>query len=172
MTKHRISLKEIKIKKGYMPGSIGKISLLHGTYYHENWGFGLFFEAKVAKELSEFLKRYDERKDCLLTAVFQKQIEGSVVIDGIHSENKGAHLRWFIVSDRIRGKGAGNQLIKKAVNFCREKDYKKIYLWTFKGLDAAQHLYLKHGFGLVEERRGSQWGKKVKEQRYELVLKE
>lgn len=167
-----ISLKDIEIKKGYIPGSIGKISLLHGNYYHKNWDFGLFFEAKVATELSEFLKRYDEGKDCLLTAVFKQQIEGSVVIDGLHSESKGAHLRWFIVSDRIRGRGAGDQLIKRAVDFCKEKDYKKIYLWTFKGLDAAQHLYLKYGFGRVEERRGSQWGKKVQEQRYELILKD
>ena len=45
---------------GYIPGSIGRIVELHATYYHPNWGFGLFFEAKVAKDLSEFLSRFDE----------------------------------------------------------------------------------------------------------------
>ncbi|GAJ20768.1 unnamed protein product, partial [marine sediment metagenome] len=36
---------------------------LHGTYYHDHWGFGLYFEAKVATELSEFLQRYDKSSD-------------------------------------------------------------------------------------------------------------
>jgi hypothetical protein len=54
---------EIKIESGYVPGSIGRISELHGTYYHEHWGFGVYFEAKVATELSEFLRRYDGNRD-------------------------------------------------------------------------------------------------------------
>ena len=48
---------EIKIEEGYVPGSIGRISELHATYYNENWDFGLYFESKVAEELSAFLKR-------------------------------------------------------------------------------------------------------------------
>jgi hypothetical protein len=33
---------------------------------------------------------------------------------------------------------------------------------------AARHLYEKTGFRLVEQRRGSQWGVEVNEQRFEL----
>lgn len=43
-------------------------------------------------------------------------------------------------------------------------------LANLKGLDAAQHLYIKYGFDLKVERIGSQWGKEVNEQRYELVI--
>lgn len=39
---------EFKIESGYIPGSIGRIAELHGTYYHDHWGFGLYFEAMVA----------------------------------------------------------------------------------------------------------------------------
>jgi hypothetical protein len=53
----------IQIAEGYMPGSLGRVAELHGTYYHKHWGFGLFFEAKVATELSEFLIRYDESRE-------------------------------------------------------------------------------------------------------------
>jgi len=43
------------------------------------------------------------------------RVEGSVVIDGMHAENEGAHLRWFIISDALRGKGMGRTLINKAI---------------------------------------------------------
>jgi hypothetical protein len=37
---------------GYIPGAIGRVAELHGTYYYKHWGFHLFFESKVAIELS------------------------------------------------------------------------------------------------------------------------
>ncbi len=40
-----------------MPGAIGRITELHGTDYQQHTGFGLYFESKVACELSEFLRR-------------------------------------------------------------------------------------------------------------------
>jgi GNAT superfamily N-acetyltransferase len=161
---------EIKIAKGYVPGSLGRVAEIHGAYYHDHWGFGLFFEAKVAIELSEFLKRYDEGRDGFWTVSVDGRVEGSITIDGIHAESEGAHLRWFIVSDALRGKGAGSQLLNSAVSFCRSKGYRKIYLWTFEGLGAARHLYEKVGFGLVEEHRGRFWGTEVNEQRFECTL--
>ena len=58
-----------EIVKGYVPGSIGRVAELNGAYYHDNWGFGLFFEAKVATDLSAFLLRYDEKRDGFWTAL-------------------------------------------------------------------------------------------------------
>lgn len=163
-------MSDIKIVKGYVPGAIGRVAELHGAYYHAHWGFGLFFEAKVAVELSDFLRRYDENRDGFWTVLAGARIEGSITIDGIHGGREGAHLRWFILSDALRGKGAGNQLIDTAVSFCRSRGYPKIYLWTFKGLDVARHLYEKAGFRLVETQKGTQWGKTVDEQRFECDL--
>ena len=48
-------MSNIKITDGYTPGAIGRITELHGVYYHKHWGFDQFFEAKVATELSTFL---------------------------------------------------------------------------------------------------------------------
>lgn len=90
---------DIEIAKGYTPGAIGRVAELHGTYYHKQWGFGLFFEAKVATELVEFLGRYDDARDGFWIASFERPVEGSVTIDGLHAEDEGAHLRWFIMSD-------------------------------------------------------------------------
>jgi GNAT superfamily N-acetyltransferase len=159
---------EIIIKTGYIPGSIGRISELHGTYYNRHWGFGLYFEAKVATELSAFLERFDAKRDGIWLATQDGHIEGSVVIDGIHANDEGAHLRWFIVSDALRGKGVGRKLIHSAVDFCRNRGYETVYLWTFEGLGAARHLYEDVGFKLIEQNRGDQWGAKVNEQCFEL----
>ena len=161
---------EVKIEKGYIPGSLGRVAELHGIYYHNHWGFGLYFEAKVATELSEFLHRYRENRDGFWTVLAGGRVEGAIAIDGLHAESKGAHLRWFIISDALRGKGTGSRLIDAAIGFCRNRDFRKIYLWTFDGLHAARHLYEKNGFRLVEARSGSQWGTEVKEQRFELCL--
>ena len=164
-------MSELKIAKGYVPGSLGRVAELHGVYYHNHWRFGLIFEAKVAVELSEFLKRYDENRDGFWTVSVDGRIEGSITIDGIHGDREGAHLRWFIMSNALRGNGAGSQLINTAISFCRSKGYHKIYLWTFEGLGPAKHLYEKGGFRLVEELKGTQWGTEVNEQRFECSLK-
>ena len=116
---------KFKLKNGYIPGTIGRISELHAGYYHKHWGFGLYFEAKVASELSEFLRRYDKNSDGIWIATVNGQVEGSIVIDGINAENQGAHLRWFIISDALRGKGLGRKLITKAMDFCKNKNYKR-----------------------------------------------
>jgi GNAT superfamily N-acetyltransferase len=127
-------MSDIKIASGYVPGSIGRVAELHGTYYHDQWGFGFFFEAKCATDLSEFLKRYDEKRDGFWTALLDGRVEGHIAIDGVDAEGKGAHLRYFIVSDALRGKGIGNRLIRSAIDFCRNSGHKRVYLWTFEGL--------------------------------------
>ena len=160
-------MSEIKITRGYVAGSIGRVVELHGTYYNAHWKFGPFFESKVAAELAAFIGRYDKSRDSFWTASLDGRIEGSITIDGIDGTGKGAHLRWFIVSDALRGKGLGNRLIRSAMDFCRDKGYKSVYLWTFEGLNPARHLYEKHGFKLVEQHSGMQWGTEVVEQQFE-----
>ncbi|MBI5446063.1 MAG: GNAT family N-acetyltransferase [Deltaproteobacteria bacterium] len=159
-----------EIAAGYVPGSIGRLAELHGTYYSRHWGFGLFFEAKVATELAAFLSRFDERQDGFWTASVGGRVEGGLAIDGSRGRSDGAHLRWFILSDALRGRGVGSRLIDRAIAFCSGRGYERVYLWTFEGLHSARHLYEKNGFQLVEQRKGSQWGSEVEEQRFVLTL--
>jgi GNAT superfamily N-acetyltransferase len=166
----RSAVDPIEIRQGWLPGSLGRVVELHGSYYAAAWGFGAFFEAKVARELAEFMARYDERSDCFWTATVAGRLEGSITIDGKRAVAEGAHLRWFIVSDAHRGRGVGHRLMDAAVEFCRSRRFPRIYLWTFAGLHAARHLYEKAGFTIVEEHRGSQWGTEVTEQRFERAL--
>ena len=160
----------VEIVAGYVPGAIGSIVELHGAYYWRHAGFGLYFESKVACELSEFLRRLDCVRDGIWLALCDGRVEGAIVIDGAKAESEGAHLRWFIVSDAMRGQGLGGKLIAAALDHCRQQNFPKAYLWTFEGLHAARHLYEKHGFRLTEQRQGKQWGTEVNEQRFEALL--
>ncbi len=155
------------IHKGYIPGSIGRIVELHARYYNKLVGFGLTFESKVARELSEFCEHYDGERDGLWLSLQDGKVEGSIAIDGSHADQDGAHLRWFIASDSVRGRGVGTALLTSAMEFCKSKHYERVYLWTFEGLDAARHLYEKFGFNLYRQQRGTQWGAEVNEQQFE-----
>jgi GNAT superfamily N-acetyltransferase len=162
-------MREIVIAN-YVPGSLGRITELHAAYYSKHWGFGLFFEAGVAAGLSEFMQRFDPDADGFWTASQDGLVEGSIVVDGAKAGTEGAHFRWFILSDAVRGQGLGNRLLETAIAFCRRKQYPRVFLWTFHGLHPARHLYEKCGFRLVQEAEGNQWGKPVLEQRFVLEL--
>ncbi len=158
---------DIHLASGYIPGAIGRITELHGVYYHHHWRFGRYFEVKVATELAAFMDRYDGDRDGFWTVSQCGRIEGAIVIDAIHAESEGAHLRWFILSDALRGIGAGHRLLTAAMACCRKRNYPAVYLWTFEGLHAARHLYEQYGFRLVDQRAGEGWGVRVNEQRFQ-----
>jgi GNAT superfamily N-acetyltransferase len=158
----------VNIHLGYRPGCIGRITEMHAAYYASAVGFGARFEAKVATELSAFLTGYVEGRDGLWLALASDRIEGAIAIDGSNYRQCGAHLRWFITSDAVRGKGIGTLLLDAALAFCQSRAYSQVYLWTFDELHAARHLYEKHGFKLSRSQRGAQWGKEVNEQLFTL----
>ena len=153
---------------GYMPGTIGRITEIEAKYYNSKWGFGRTFEAKIATTLSGFICDFDRDRDGLWTACIDDRVEGSIAVDGREHDTEGAQLRWFFLSPEFRGQGIGDSLIGHAMDFCKQKKYSRVYLWTFEGLTSARRLYEKYGFRLVEQHEGSHWGTKVTEQK--LVL--
>ena len=87
-----------------------------------------------------------------------------------HAGEGVAQLRFFLIEPELRGAGCGNRLMEAALNFCREKQYKKVFLWTFSKLDAARHLYAKYGFQIAETHENADWGAPVLEERWEATL--
>ena len=160
---------------GYRSGSIGAIAGMHGRYYGRHWDLGLYFEAKVATDLSAFLLRLDPARDRLWTLWREESFCGSIAIDGSEDDGQGpeggqAHLRWFIVDPACQGQGLGRALLEDALGFCRKVPFVSVYLWTFAGLDGARALYESVGFQLEAELENRQWGKPLQEQRFRLVL--
>lgn len=156
--------------RGYYPGVVGKITELHAVYYHEHWGFDVSFETQVGRELSIFVSEFDEERDGLWVITVDGRFAGAVAIDGQHATADGARLRWFIVDPDFQGTGLGNRLISRAVQFCKDKEFPRIFLWTFEGLNAARRLYERHGFRLCETHEVDQWGQRISEQKFELIL--
>ena len=154
-----------RIVPGYLPGAVGEIAAMHARFYAREHGFGVYFEAKVAAECAGFCSRFDPARDGLWLLVDRGRILGSIAIDGAGRD--GAHLRWFIVDDEVRGRGLGARMIDAAMDFCRRAGHRSAYLTTFAGLDAARALYERQGFRLVAEADGETWGRTVREQRFE-----
>ena len=155
----------------YYPGIVADILGAHARYYAQTWSFGLKFEAKVAADLAGFILNMDVDQDLLLTAKRpDERFLGSIVIDSSDYAGRGAHLRSFIVAPEAQRTGLGKQLLDRAIGFCRERGYHRVYLYTFAGLDSARRLYEQAGFKLTEEQEASTWGRAMREQRFEVEL--
>jgi ribosomal protein S18 acetylase RimI-like enzyme len=158
----------VDIRTVLKPGDIGYITYLHGVLYAEEYQLDHTFEGYVAAGLGEFAQAFDPQKDFFAVAEEQSQILGSIAIVG--QPDHTAQLRWFLVHPSTRGRGVGQQLIQAALDFCRQRKFTSVYLWTISELETASHLYRKAGFQLTEENTHEIWGSARTEQRYDLRL--
>lgn len=157
----------MQIQTQFFPGAIGTIIALHGQYYARHWGFGSFFEAKVAAELGRFAQRIAP-DDLVLLAQDASGLAASLILDLNDPESgpRGAHLRWFLTADRTRGTGMGRRLLDRAMAHADAHTGGKVWLTTFDGLVPARHLYETAGFALVHAAKGKAWGTLVTEQEF------
>lgn len=151
---------------GYRPTIIGRVVTMMHAYMNEYFDFGLDFETRIAGDLAEFMARIDSPRNQTWWVDYGGRISGSISIDGEDLDDGLAHLRWFVVDDELRGSGAGRVLLERALDFCDHSGYRENHLWTVQGLDAARRLYEAHGFELVEQYYGDQWGAEILEQKF------
>ena len=157
-----------QIRTQLEPGDIGYVIYLHGSLYASEYGWDHRFEADVARNLGEFAKGYDPAKDLFAVAEIDGRIVGSVIIAGL--ADGVAQLRFFLVHPDARGHGLGRRLIQQALDFCRERGFRTVWLWTISDLKAAAHLYREAGFKVTGEKTHEIWGAIRTEQRYDLTL--
>lgn len=155
---------------GYSIGSIGRLVELHALVYHDLCGFDARFEVFVARELADFIEKFDPNCDGLWLYKQANKIVGCIAIDGHDKDLQGARLRFLIVDPLCHGKGIGSRLMTESINFCKQKSMPRIYLWTTPALRDAGRLYEKYGFVLVEESPHDDWGTAAVHERYELQL--
>jgi GNAT superfamily N-acetyltransferase len=137
----------LEIAEGYIPGVVARLTELHTTYYGELWKLGPQFEAEMAEGIAEFVGRYDPEADGLWTVVDEDAtVKGGIVIDSRDIEEEGAQLRYFILDSTLHGQGLGRELLERAMEFCHENGYDRVFLWTVDELEAAIHLYREFGF--------------------------
>lgn len=115
-----------------------------------------------------FFDHFDEKRDVMY--ILQKNEEKCGCVAIAHTKENAAQLRFLFVSANLRGFGAGGKLVDMAVDFCRQKKYESVFLWTENGLEAARRLYAGRGFKIRETMENKTWGTPVTEERWVLRL--
>jgi len=149
----------------YIPGCLSTLCAIQSEYYAREWGFSALYESVIGAGVSEFLTRYNPKKDFVRLVMKNDQIIGGIAID--HRDGNTAQLRWFIVSEKARGTGVGQKLFIEAMGFVKSSKFEQVFLTTFSGLDKARSFYEKSGFILTNSKVASTWGKEVVEQRFD-----
>lgn len=112
--------------------------------------------------------KFDPAKDCMFILECNGSPSGCIAIT--HTEDNIAQLRYFFLEPELRGLGAGTTLLNAALNFCREKKYSHVFLWTVSAQESARILYKKAGFNITETSKNNNWGSPVLEEKWELDL--
>lgn len=160
---------DITYRHEIKPGDIGYIIYLHGFIYGNESNFSSDFEKYVIKTFYNFLENYSLEKDRIWMAEYNNKIVGCIAIQ--HQSETEAQLRWFLLDPAFRGLGIGKKLLIDAVDFCKEKNFKNVFLLTTSLQDKALQMYKMAGFELTESTEVKEWGKSFNEERYDLKLR-
>ncbi len=150
----------------YRAGDAGYISHRHGVLYEQEYGLDKVFEQYVIAGLAKFFAGGADGE--IWVAEAAGQIVGSIAI--VAAGPGTGQLRWFLIEPAFRGSGLGRRFMNVAIDYCRQRGFNHVFLWTFRGLDAACHLYESFGFRLTEETENTTWRDKLTEQRWDLTL--
>lgn len=158
--------KSIKIRS-YKPGDAGYIAYRHGVIYEREYGLDRVFERYVLESLVKYLE--NQALGEIWVAEFGGEIAGFIGVVGINAES--AQLRWFLIEPEFRGTGLGRRLMTLAMDYCKEQNFKQVFLWTFRGLDAACHLYKSSGFIPTEQAENNTWKNNLIEEKWETNIR-
>lgn len=147
-------------------GDLGYITYRHAVLYQEEYGLKPVFEQYVMDGLLAFQKSQSEGD--IWIAESGGRIAGFIGV--VASDSETAQLRWFLIEPEFRGLGLGRRLMSTAMDFCREKGFRHVFLWTFDELDVARHLYSEYGFKPTEKADNNIWKNGVVEERWDLIL--
>jgi GNAT superfamily N-acetyltransferase len=104
----------------------------------------------MTREFCDFIEQYDAETDLVLSAHISGMLVGSISILGQNPGPDGVQLRFFLVDPGYQGCGAGKVLLSIALEWCRERRFRKIFLWTVDHLPQSRGLYEKAGFRVTQ----------------------
>ena len=145
---------DISVRKELCGGDLGRVIALHGECYDMLPGFGLPFEAFVARTVAEYILDTGA-KGRIWMAESDGRLVGCTAIV-LRDRNRG-QLRWVLVDPSTRGLGLGKRLVNDALQYCRDNGCKEVFLETTDGLPESQALYDALGFKIVSSESEFLW---------------
>ncbi len=137
--------------------------------YASEYGFTSgIWRSYLTDGVHTFVDRFDTTASCMYILENNGAPSGCVAIARV--DETTAQLRFFFLEPEMRGRGAGHALLDMAIEFCKEKRYGRVFLWTFSTLMAARHLYAGKGFRVTETRENKDWGDPILEECWVLDL--
>jgi putative acetyltransferase len=107
------------------------------------------------KALDELYETYQKERADYFVLLEDGVIKGSAGIAPLENGDvEICELQKMYFHPEVRGRGLGNMMIKKCLDFAKNHDYKVCYIETLPNMKAAQKLYLKTGFEYIPERLG------------------
>ena len=137
--------------------------------YEREYGFtSHIWKAYLKGGVQDLKNQFDEEKECIYILEYDGVPSGCAAVK--HVDEVTAKFRFLFLNSELRGIGAGHKLLDMTIDFCKEKGYKRIFLWTFSNLEAARHLYKSKGFKITETQENNEWGTTILEERWEIDL--
>lgn len=96
----------------------------------------------------------DKARRYYFIAVEDDEVVGGVGLAEFEYFEDCAELQKLYLTDRVKGRGIGYQLIRMVEEKARELGYRKMYLETHTNLQAAIHIYKKCGYKEIEKPAG------------------
>lgn len=118
------------------------------TEYTQWLGRDLSFQ-DLDKELADIAEKYTAPNGELLVAIDEKEIVLGMVAYYQHSDTR-CEMKRLYVRPEGRGYALGDRLIESIMDHAKNSGYTKMVLDTIEPLQAAIHLYKKHGFAECE----------------------
>jgi len=157
------------ILRNYEQKDIDYIINRHEVLYQTEYNFLPRFTEYVSIYVNKFNKHHDEKRENIWIA--EKDGKQVGVIAVVKADEDTAQLRWFLIEPYMRGIGLGQKMLNTAIDFCKEKGYKHVFLLTVSILEAARHIYRQRGFKMTETSDNNEWADYlVKEERWDMDL--
>src|SRR4051812_46970403 len=130
-------MSDVRWIEGAHPGVIGEIVRWHGLYYCGRQGWPPVFESLCAEQLAEIAKHLGQGNVEVFSVWEGETFLAAGVMDGRPGSRRGSRLRFYIASDKARGKGVGGELLARCLAWAAKRPDPTVWLTTVAGLDAS-----------------------------------
>lgn len=147
-------MKEVVIREA-KPGESSLVVYFYYTLFEQQFDFLPNTEKYFLQAMTEL---FDDSNGNRLWVVEEAgEIKGSICI--IKKGDSSAQLRLFGLDPALQGKGIGKQLMQKGMDFCSEKGYSHVMLWTIDICESACRLYRQFGFEKTDSKPNGTWAR-------------